>query len=107
MEFVLYVKNLMGVSSDDPVVLYAICVLILSVIALSCFVNILGYVIVNYYLLMNNTILEKLNRFMFVNRVVNILRKTSTTFIMLEFISLVVSMSIIIQTSFKIVYNLM
>ena len=105
MEFVLYIKNLIGITSNEPFVIYALCVLILSVIAISCFINILIYVFVNYFLSVNDNILKIINRYKFVNRIINIYKKTSMFFVTVEFVSLILCMGIIIQTSLKIVYN--
>jgi Na+/melibiose symporter-like transporter len=64
MSFVLYVKNFLGIASNDPFVLYVVCNLILCLIAILCFINIFIYFFVLYVLENNRYILGKMDKYL-------------------------------------------
>jgi hypothetical protein len=104
MLFILNLKELLGIQPYDSVVLYVFNVCLLAVIAISCFGNILIYLIVNYLLLQNEWILNKLNKYKFIVKMIKYYINSSFVFIIVEFIILIFSMSVIIQTSLRIIY---
>jgi Na+/melibiose symporter-like transporter len=62
MEFILYIKNLLGIVNNDPLVMYALTNLILSIFAILCFINIFWYFYIRYVLDSNMFILDKMNK---------------------------------------------
>lgn len=62
MKFIIYVKNLLGISSNDPMVWYVLSNLILSVIAFLSFINIFIYFFIIYILDRNIIVKEKINK---------------------------------------------
>ena len=62
MEFILYIKNLLGIVNNDPLVMYALTNLMLSLLAMLCFLNIFWYFFIIYVLDSNMFILDKMNK---------------------------------------------
>jgi uncharacterized membrane protein YdbT with pleckstrin-like domain len=62
MEYLLYLKKMLGVQSDEPIVLYAIAILGLILISMICFINILWYIYVKYLLYNNENILKRIEK---------------------------------------------
>ena len=104
MEFLLFVKNLLGVASDEPLVLYAIGILILVFISMTCFINILWYAYVKYFLSNNEKMLKFIEKRTWLKRIANLYSKTSTGFIIFELMLYFFCTGTIIQTSIKIIY---
>nr|YP_009517161.1 hypothetical protein C0991_000058 [Blastosporella zonata]YP_009517212.1 hypothetical protein C0991_000057 [Blastosporella zonata]AYE93120.1 hypothetical protein C0991_000057 [Blastosporella zonata]AYE93121.1 hypothetical protein C0991_000058 [Blastosporella zonata] len=104
MEVILYVKQLLGVTSSDVLVLYAISILILAVLSLLCFINIIWYIYVSYFLSKNKYLLNQMEKRIWLKNFINLYKTTTTGFIMLELVLYFLSTGTIIQTSLKIVY---
>lgn len=98
------VKNMLGIVSSDVVVLYALSNLILAVFSVLCFINIIWYFYVRYFLSENEYLLKQMKKRLWLQKIINLYGKTSVSFIMFEFILYIVSMGTIIQTSLKIIY---
>ena len=104
MELLLYLKNILGVTSDEPLVLYAIGVLFLLIISITCFLNILWYIYVKYFLSNNDNMLKFIEKRIWLKRIVNLYSRMSTGFIIFELMLYIFSTGTIIQTSLKIIY---
>ena len=104
MENLSYLKKLFGIVSDDPLVLYAMCILVLAVFSVLCFINILWYVYVKYFLSNNEKLLKIIEKRVWLKRIIKSYNEINTWFIIFELISYFVCTGTVIQTSLKIIY---
>ena len=65
---------------------------------------IIWYFYVRYFLSENEYLLKLMKKRLWLQKIINLYRKTTVGFIMFEFILYIVSMGTIIQTSLKIIY---
>ena len=100
----MLIKKMLGIVSSDIVVLYALSNLILAVFSVLCFINIIWYFYVRYFLSENKYLLNQMEKRGWLKKIINLYRKTTMSFIMFEFVLYIVSMGTIIGTSLKIIY---
>lgn len=95
---------MLGIASDEPIVLYAMCIFLLICISMVCFINILWYVYVKYFLSNNNYMLKMIEKRPWVKRIVKLYDRMNVGFIIFELILYFFCIGTIIQTSLKIIY---
>ena len=78
------VKKMLGIVSSYVVVLYALSNLILSVFSVLCFINIIWYFYVRYFLSENEYLLKLMEKRRWLKKFINLYRKTTMGFIMFE-----------------------
>ncbi len=104
MDILVWVRNMLGVKSSAPVVLYAISNLVLALLSVLCIINIIWYFYIRYFLNNNEFLLNQMKKRKWFRVIINLYLKTNMTFILFEILLYVISMGTIIQTSLKIIY---
>ena len=99
-----YIKELLGITTDHPIVLYALSILILSCLALLCFINIMFYFYLNYMLDKNKYISELRLKWLWLDKGLLLYKKLNNYYITLEVILFVIFLGVIINTSYNIIY---
>ena len=105
-EFLLsYGINLNVDDSTSPVVLFALSVLILSVVSMWCFITIVLY-LGFLYLMENKLLLEKVSKYSIIVKFISLYKKTRLIYLFVEIALFLISLGSIILLSGRIVFGL-
>ena len=93
MEKLDLLLNWLGISlvenaTDSPVFLLSACVLIFSIIALLCAINIIFYFTV-LYLVENKTLLEKISKYKIILKLVNFYKKITMFYLIIDILTFI------------------
>jgi hypothetical protein len=88
--------------SSSPVLLFAFSILVLSLIVLSCILNIILYLCVIYISENNQVILDIISKYKLLLKIFNIYKKTRMFYLVIEFILLLFSLGSIIWLCFRV-----
>jgi hypothetical protein len=99
MKILIDFLNLLGLHINinpetSPFVLFCIVILVLTLIALFCCINIFLYSIV-LYITENKDILNYINKYKIILKIINFYKKTRLIYILLEFMFLILNLSCI------------
>lgn len=89
-------------NSTPPEVIYALCIMLLSIMSVICFFNLLIYFIV-LFALDSKYIQDKIDGFKKLQKIINLYKNTRIYFILFEVLLFIWLNGIIILTSYKIV----
>lgn len=92
--------------SSSPILLFACSILVLSIIALFCFINILLYFTI-LHITDNKLLLDKLSRYIILVKIINLYRQTRIAYLLFEVILFLVSLGSVIWLCSRVVYGLM
>ena len=91
--------------STSPIVLFACVILVLSIIALLCFINIVIYFTV-LYLTEHKIFIDKISEYKYILKIINIYRKTRLPYLLFEIILYLICSCSIIWFCIRIIYGL-
>lgn len=92
--------------SSSPIVLFALCILVLSVVSLLCFINILLYFMI-LYITEHKILLDKLPTNVLFIKILNFYKQTRIFFIFVAVTLLVFSLCSIIYLCSKVIQGLL
>ena len=91
--------------SSSPVILFALSILILSFVAMWCFITIVLY-LGFLYLMENKVLLEKASKYNIIVKILNVYKKTRLFYLVIEIALFLISLGSIILLSGRIVFGL-
>lgn len=91
--------------NSSPVVLFACVILVLSVIALLCFINIVLYFAV-LYITEHKVFIDKINKYKYIEKLVLVYKKTRISYLVFEIILYFVCSCSIIWFCIRVIYGL-
>ena len=109
MEKLDLLLNWLGISlvenaTDSPVFLLSACVLIFSIIALLCAINIIFYFIVLYFI-ENKNLLEKISKYKILLKLIKFYKKTTMFYLAVEILIFIYCFGCIIWYTANVVYH--
>jgi hypothetical protein len=109
MKILIDFLNMLGLHINinletSPIVQFCIVILVLTIIALICCINIFLYCIV-LYISENKNILNYINKYKIILKIFNFYKKTRLLYIVLEFIFLIVNLACIASLCLYIIYG--
>ena len=91
--------------TSSPLVLFALSVLLLSLVAMWCFITIVLY-LVFLYLMENKLLLEKVSKYSIIVKFISLYKKTRLIYLFVEIALFLISLGSIILLSGRIVFGL-
>ena len=90
--------------SSSPVILFALSILILSFVAMWCFITIVLYL--GFLYLMENKVLLEASKYNIIVKILNVYKKTRLFYLVIEIALFLISLGSIILLSGRIVFGL-